>query len=137
MLIVEKRGRERPPHPDILTPAEWRVLAGLRAGETNAVIAATECVSIHTVRSQVSSILGKLGAAHRRDFKTMEAAMTDETKGLRCSFCMRTEHRTRRRRADRRSGERAHLQPLRRRPQRHHRRQPLRILTIASRRPPG
>jgi len=39
MRIVPKPPRGRPRYPDVLTPAEWRVMAGLRAGNTNAEIA--------------------------------------------------------------------------------------------------
>lgn len=55
---VHRRGR--PPHPDVLTPAEWRVLEQLRAGGTNAEVAERLGVSVNTVRAQVSSMLAKL-----------------------------------------------------------------------------
>ena len=34
----------RPPHPDVLTPAEWRVLDQIRAGHPNAL----EVIATHT-----------------------------------------------------------------------------------------
>lgn len=55
-----RRGRGRPKHPDVLTPAEWRVLEGVREGRTNQQIADDLGVSINTVRAHVSSMLGKL-----------------------------------------------------------------------------
>ncbi len=60
-----RRGRGRPPHPDILTPAEWRVLEGVREGRQNAEIAADLGVSVNTVRTHVSSMLGKLDLPDR------------------------------------------------------------------------
>ena len=51
----------RPPHPDVLTPAEWRVLEQVRGGRSNPEIAATLGVSVNTVRTHVQSILGKFG----------------------------------------------------------------------------
>ncbi len=54
------QGAGRPPHPDILTPAEWRVLEHVREGLPNAEIAVRLGVSINTVRTHVSSMLAKL-----------------------------------------------------------------------------
>ena len=50
----------RPPHPDVLTPAEWRVLDHLREGRANAEIAVRLGVSVNTVRTHVSNMLAKL-----------------------------------------------------------------------------
>lgn len=55
-----RHARGRPPHPDVLTPAEWRVLEQLREGLPNAEIAERLGVSINTVRTHVSSMLAKL-----------------------------------------------------------------------------
>lgn len=52
--------RGRPRHPDILTPAEWRVLEHIRHGRTNLEIAAQLGLSVNTVRYHVSNILAKL-----------------------------------------------------------------------------
>ncbi len=60
-----ERPHGRPRHPDILTPAEWRVLAHIRAGRTNAEIAASLGLSINTIRTHVSAMLGKLGLRNR------------------------------------------------------------------------
>ena len=56
----------RPRHPDVLTPAEWRVLEALREGGTNAEIAARLGVSANTVRYHVSNMLAKLELRDRR-----------------------------------------------------------------------
>jgi DNA-binding CsgD family transcriptional regulator len=50
----------RPRHPDVLTPAEWRVLDHVREGRANAEIAVRLGVSVNTVRTHVSSMLAKL-----------------------------------------------------------------------------
>jgi DNA-binding CsgD family transcriptional regulator len=57
--------RGRPPHPELLTPAEQRVLAELRSGRPNAEIAVRLGVSVNTVRYHVSNILAKLEAPNR------------------------------------------------------------------------
>jgi DNA-binding CsgD family transcriptional regulator len=62
---MSKRGR--PPHPDILTPREWEVLALLRAGLTNEGIAQRLDVSTATAKYHVSEILSKLGVESREE----------------------------------------------------------------------
>ena len=63
-----KRNRlGRPPHPDILTPAEWRVLEALREGGTNAEIGARLGLAPDTVKYRVSNMLAKLGLRNRRE----------------------------------------------------------------------
>jgi DNA-binding CsgD family transcriptional regulator len=62
--ILNRRGR--PPHPDILTPAEWQVLDGVRAGRTNQEIASDLGVTFHTVKYHVSNMLGKLQLEDRQ-----------------------------------------------------------------------
>jgi DNA-binding CsgD family transcriptional regulator/catechol 2,3-dioxygenase-like lactoylglutathione lyase family enzyme len=64
---MTKRGR--PPHPDILTPAEWRIVEGVRHGLTNAALA-TKCdLTLDGVKFHVSSILSKLGLCSRRELR--------------------------------------------------------------------
>ncbi len=60
-----KRGR--PPHQDVLTPAEWRVLAYVQLGRSNARIASELGVSINTVRYHVANLLAKSETANRRE----------------------------------------------------------------------
>ena len=57
---MTRRGRGRPPHPEILTPAEQRVLNELRRGGTNAEIAARLDVTLDAVKYHISNMLGKL-----------------------------------------------------------------------------
>ena len=70
-----RRGRR--PHPDILTPREWEVLALVRAGLTNEQIAERLGISLGGARYHVSEILSKLGVGTRReaaDWLTLEEA---------------------------------------------------------------
>jgi DNA-binding CsgD family transcriptional regulator len=60
-----KRGR--PPHPDILTPREWEVLALLRERLTNREIAERLGVTLHAARYHVSEIISKLGVETREE----------------------------------------------------------------------
>ena len=90
MHIVPRRGRGRPRYPGILTPAERRVLLAMRDCRTNAAIARDLGVSVNTVRTQVSSIFGKLGIPNRRALQALEAKMTN-ARDLRCSFCLKSE----------------------------------------------
>ena len=59
------RGRGRPPHPDILTPAEQRVLDELRKGGTNVEIAVRLRLSPETVKTHIARMLAKLGLDDR------------------------------------------------------------------------
>ena len=55
------RGRGRPPHPDVLTPAEWRVLDLARHGLGRAEIARRRGTSVDAVKYHLANISGKLG----------------------------------------------------------------------------
>ena len=63
---MERNRRGRPRHPDVLTPAEWRVLDALRDGGTNADIAARLGLSADTVKYHISNMLAKLELRDRR-----------------------------------------------------------------------
>ena len=63
---MERRGRGRPRHPGILTPAERRVLDELREGGTNAEIAARLGIGAETVKTHVSTMLAKLDLSDRQ-----------------------------------------------------------------------
>ena len=65
----------RPPHPDVLTPAEWRVLEHVRAGGSNPRIAEELGVSVNTVKTQISSMLSKLELRDRRELAAMWLAI--------------------------------------------------------------
>ena len=50
----------RPPHPDVLTPAEWRVLEELRAGGTYVEIAVRLAIQVGTVKFHARNMREKL-----------------------------------------------------------------------------
>lgn len=62
-----KRGR--PPHDDVLTPAEWRVVEAVRHGMSNAAIAARRGVSRDAVKFHIANALSKLGLRRRVELK--------------------------------------------------------------------
>ena len=61
-----RRGRGRPPHPGVLTPAERRVLDELRAGGTNAELAVRLGIGPETVKTHISNMLLKLDLQDRQ-----------------------------------------------------------------------
>lgn len=67
----------RPPHPDILTPAEWRVVEGVRHGLTNPAIASRCNLTTDAVKFHVSSALGKLGMSSRRELQKWSGVRAD------------------------------------------------------------
>src|SRR2546427_3516418 len=62
-----RRGRGRPPHPDILTPREWQVLDLLRRGLTHEQIAQRLDISSATAKYHVAEIISKLGVQTREE----------------------------------------------------------------------
>jgi DNA-binding NarL/FixJ family response regulator len=52
---VNRRGR--PPHPDVLTPAEWKVLNLVRHGMTNRQVARMRRTSLDAVVHMCQSVL--------------------------------------------------------------------------------
>jgi DNA-binding CsgD family transcriptional regulator/catechol 2,3-dioxygenase-like lactoylglutathione lyase family enzyme len=62
-------GRGRPPHDDILTPAEWRVLEFVRHGLTNRAIAERQGTSCDAVKYHVANMLQKLGFSSRAQLR--------------------------------------------------------------------
>jgi DNA-binding CsgD family transcriptional regulator/catechol 2,3-dioxygenase-like lactoylglutathione lyase family enzyme len=75
--MAEKRERGRPPHDDVLTPAEWRVVEAVRHGLGNAEIAARQRVSIDAIKYHVANALQKLGLAHRADLRRWTCVRRD------------------------------------------------------------
>jgi DNA-binding CsgD family transcriptional regulator/catechol 2,3-dioxygenase-like lactoylglutathione lyase family enzyme len=77
------RARGRPPHPDVLTPAEWRVVHFVRHGLSNRQIAARFGVSLDAVKFHVENIVTKLGVDGRTRLKQWRGAPNDSALGRR------------------------------------------------------
>jgi DNA-binding CsgD family transcriptional regulator/catechol 2,3-dioxygenase-like lactoylglutathione lyase family enzyme len=60
-----RRQRGRPPHPDVLTPAEWRVADAVRHGMRNRTIARLRGISAGAVKFHLTNIRDKLGLGSR------------------------------------------------------------------------
>lgn len=69
--------RGRPPHDDVLTPAEWRVVEFVRHGLTNRQIADRFGVSPDAVKFHVANILAKLAVSSRADLRAWDGVRRD------------------------------------------------------------
>ena len=58
--------RGRPPHDDVLTPTEWRVVHAVQHGLSNREIAARRGISADAVKYHVANAMAKLGVANRQ-----------------------------------------------------------------------
>ena len=67
--MSSRRERGRPPHDDVLTPGEWRVVEAVRHGMSNSSIAARQGVSADAVKYHVANALQKLGFSHRLELR--------------------------------------------------------------------
>ena len=72
-----RRDRGRPPHPDVLTPGEWRVVEAVRHGLGNREIAARQGVSLEAVKYHVANALHKLGFASRAELRRWNGVRRD------------------------------------------------------------
>jgi DNA-binding CsgD family transcriptional regulator/catechol 2,3-dioxygenase-like lactoylglutathione lyase family enzyme len=70
MNRATKRPRGRPPHADLLTPAEWRTVHAAQHGMTNVEIARRRGVSVDAVKFHIANALAKLGLRNRREMRT-------------------------------------------------------------------
>jgi DNA-binding CsgD family transcriptional regulator/predicted enzyme related to lactoylglutathione lyase len=59
-------GRGRPPHKDLLTPAEWKVVHAVKHGMTSRQIAERRGISIDAVKFHVANALAKLKLPNRK-----------------------------------------------------------------------
>ena len=75
--MADHSSRGRPPHPDILTPAEWRVANGVRHGLTNREIAERQGVSVDAVKYHTANVLQKLGFKNRAQLRAWDGAPVD------------------------------------------------------------
>lgn len=67
--MTAKRKRGRPPHDDVLTPAEWRVVEAVRHGMTNPQIARRRGISVDAVKFHIANATSKLGLSGRAELK--------------------------------------------------------------------
>src|SRR5579863_9270290 len=67
--MTDSHRRGRPPWPDVLTPAEWRVVDAVRHGMSNPLIARRQGVSVDAVKFHLSNALAKLGVENRRQLR--------------------------------------------------------------------
>jgi DNA-binding CsgD family transcriptional regulator/catechol 2,3-dioxygenase-like lactoylglutathione lyase family enzyme len=65
--------RGRPPHDDILTPAEWAIADAVRHGMSNRAIAERRGISPDAVKFHLRNILGKLGLERRAELRLLVA----------------------------------------------------------------
>ncbi len=82
MGMSSERNRGRPPHPDILTPAEWRVVEFVRHGLSNPAIAARQGVSLDAVKYHVANALLKLGFATRAELRRWDGIRGDSPRKM-------------------------------------------------------
>src|SRR5690606_17329912 len=73
-----RRGRGRPPYPDVLTPAEWSVLLLVRQGLTNREVARRRGTSVDAVRYHLENIAGKLGLDTREQLRHWDGTARGE-----------------------------------------------------------
>jgi DNA-binding CsgD family transcriptional regulator/catechol 2,3-dioxygenase-like lactoylglutathione lyase family enzyme len=64
--MASTRGRGRPPHADVLTPTEWRVVHAIQHGLSNREIARRRGISLDAVKYHVANAVAKLGVANRQ-----------------------------------------------------------------------
>ena len=69
--------RGRPPHADVLTPAEWRVVEAIRHGLTNPDIARRQGVSLDAIKYHVANALQKLGFSSRAELRGWDGVRRD------------------------------------------------------------
>lgn len=75
MASTNKRGR--PVHPDVLTPAEWRVVEAVRHGMKGPEIARRQGISGDAVKYHVGNALAKLGLASRAELRRWDGVRRD------------------------------------------------------------
>lgn len=88
--MTKRNSRGRPRHPDILTPAEWRVVDGVRHGLTNPQIAKRLGFSLNAVKFHISNALSKLGMSSRKDLRLWSGIAEDSAAKGRASMSNNT-----------------------------------------------
>lgn len=69
LSAVNRRGR--PPHPDVLTPAEWEIFHMVRHGMTNRRIAIQRGTTVDAVKFHLENIRLKLDVASRAELRQL------------------------------------------------------------------
>jgi DNA-binding CsgD family transcriptional regulator len=75
--MASRSRRGRPPHDDVLTPAEWRTVHAVKHGMTSRQIAERRGISIDGVKYHIANALAKLGLANRKDLRQWHRAPKD------------------------------------------------------------
>jgi DNA-binding CsgD family transcriptional regulator/catechol 2,3-dioxygenase-like lactoylglutathione lyase family enzyme len=75
--MATKGTRGRPPHPDILTPAEWRVVEAVRHGMRGPEIARRQGITPDAVKFHVANVLSKLGLTSRAELRRWNGVRND------------------------------------------------------------
>ena len=75
--MVSRSRRGRPPHDDVLTPAEWRTVHAVKHGLTSRQIAERRGISIDAVKYHIANALAKLGVAKRKELRQWHRAPKD------------------------------------------------------------
>lgn len=75
--MTRQKARGRPPHGDILTPAEWRVVESVRHGMTNPRIALRLGVSTDAVKFHVANAMQKLSLGSRAELRRWTGVRND------------------------------------------------------------
>jgi DNA-binding CsgD family transcriptional regulator/catechol 2,3-dioxygenase-like lactoylglutathione lyase family enzyme len=70
--MKRREGPGRPPYPDILTPAEWQAVEGIRHGLTNSQLAKRLGVSADAIKYHVANALQKLGFSSRTELSNWD-----------------------------------------------------------------
>jgi DNA-binding CsgD family transcriptional regulator/predicted enzyme related to lactoylglutathione lyase len=81
--LAHRRGR--PPHDDVLTPAEWAIVHAVRHGLSNARIAVRRGVSRDAVKFHVRNAIAKLGLRSRRELQCWPGVPNDSAAYRRAS----------------------------------------------------
>jgi DNA-binding CsgD family transcriptional regulator/catechol 2,3-dioxygenase-like lactoylglutathione lyase family enzyme len=75
--MASRSRRGRPPHDDVLTPAEWRTVHAVKHGMTSRQIAERRGISIDAVKYHIANALAKLGVANRKELRQWHRAPKD------------------------------------------------------------
>jgi DNA-binding CsgD family transcriptional regulator/catechol 2,3-dioxygenase-like lactoylglutathione lyase family enzyme len=76
-VMPQRRPRGRPRHDDVLTPAEWRIVNGVRHGLSNGQIAKRRAISLDAVKYHLENAIAKLGLRDRLELKRWRGAPND------------------------------------------------------------